>query len=73
MQNSKRSGKSAEEIYVPSLWYYDLLTFTIEQEVPEDSIDNIEIEDTFSNLESEQHEGGENIGTADVIEVGKNI
>ena len=41
---SKRSGKGAEDVYVPSLWYYDLLTFTKDQDTPSASICNIEEE-----------------------------
>jgi hypothetical protein len=29
---SKTTGLSADEIYVPTLWYYDLLSFTTEDE-----------------------------------------
>lgn len=29
---SKRSGASQDEIYNPTLWYYDLLLFTKDQE-----------------------------------------
>ena len=39
---SKRSGKGAEDVYVPSLWYYDLLTFTKDQDTPSASVSNIE-------------------------------
>jgi len=39
--NSKRSGNGADQIYEPTLWYYDLLKFTIDQETPSHSICNI--------------------------------
>lgn len=32
VKNSKKSGCSAEDIYAPTLWYYDLLAFTADQE-----------------------------------------
>ncbi|CAJ0936774.1 unnamed protein product [Ranitomeya imitator] len=31
---SKKSGAATDEVYVPSLWYYDLLGFTRDQELP---------------------------------------
>lgn len=39
---SRRSGTGTDEIYVPTLWYYKLLLFTKDQELPEDSIENLE-------------------------------
>lgn len=41
MEDSKRSGAGADEIYAPTLWYFDLLLFTIDQELPTPSISNI--------------------------------
>lgn len=38
---SKRSGASQDEIYNPTLWYYDLLLFTKDQELPTDSLSNL--------------------------------
>ncbi|KAF6208504.1 hypothetical protein GE061_016962 [Apolygus lucorum] len=40
--DSERSGRGTEEIYTPSLWYFDLLMFTKEQEVPAASISNLD-------------------------------
>ncbi|KAF0735963.1 MADF domain-containing protein, partial [Aphis craccivora] len=37
---SKRSGRSADDIHVPTLWYYHLLEFTVDQELPTDSVSN---------------------------------
>ncbi|CAJ0968325.1 unnamed protein product [Ranitomeya imitator] len=31
---SKKSGAATDEVYVPSLWYFDLLGFTRDQELP---------------------------------------
>ncbi|KAJ8956003.1 hypothetical protein NQ318_006277 [Aromia moschata] len=45
VSDSIRSGKGAEEIYSPTLWYYDLLLFTIYQEKPNESISNVDDED----------------------------
>ena len=39
---SKRSGKGTEEIYVPTLWYYDQMSFTLNQETPSTSMSNID-------------------------------
>lgn len=30
---SKRSGSSTDDVYIPTLWYYDLLMFTMDQEL----------------------------------------
>lgn len=39
---SKRSGTATDEVYQPTLWYYDLLLFTMDQEIPSPSMSNIE-------------------------------
>ncbi|XP_031327378.1 uncharacterized protein LOC116158689 [Photinus pyralis] len=52
---SKRSGSSADEIYTPSLWYYDLLLFTTDQEECRETLSScVDIQD-----ESEKT-GGDN-------------
>lgn len=38
MIESRRNGSSPDDIYVSSLWYFDLLLFTIDQELPTNSI-----------------------------------
>ncbi|KAE8603544.1 hypothetical protein XENTR_v10014363 [Xenopus tropicalis] len=40
VQSSKKSGASTDEIYTPRLWYYELLSFTVDQDVPRDSFSN---------------------------------
>ncbi|CAH1978382.1 unnamed protein product [Acanthoscelides obtectus] len=45
VQNSKRSGAALEDVYVPSLWYYELLLFLKDQEIPRQSVSNIESEE----------------------------
>ncbi|OCU00297.1 hypothetical protein XELAEV_18006066mg [Xenopus laevis] len=40
VQSSRKSRASTDEIYIPRLWYYELLLFTVDQEVPRDSISN---------------------------------
>lgn len=51
MEESKRSGAGSEEIYTPTLWYFDLLLFTIDQELPTPSISNIGEEETENSME----------------------
>ncbi|XP_041422071.1 uncharacterized protein LOC121401418 [Xenopus laevis] len=41
VQASKKSGASADDIYVPKLWYFDLLLFTVDQEVARYSNSNL--------------------------------
>lgn len=38
---SQRSVSSKDNIYIPTLWCYDLLLFTKDQEIPTDSISNL--------------------------------
>ncbi|KAJ8928817.1 hypothetical protein NQ314_018561 [Rhamnusium bicolor] len=40
--NSERSGVGEEDIYVPHLWYYDLMNFIRDQEIPNSTQSNIE-------------------------------
>lgn len=47
VESSMRSGVSTEDIYHPSLWYYDLLLFLRDQETPRASSSNI---DEVSNI-----------------------
>ncbi|XP_077119037.1 uncharacterized protein LOC143775084 [Ranitomeya variabilis] len=34
VEKSKKSGAGADDVYVPKLWYFDLLAFTRDQEIP---------------------------------------
>ncbi|XP_073411733.1 uncharacterized protein [Dendrobates tinctorius] len=34
VEKSTKSGAGTEEVYVPKLWYYDLMAFTRDQEIP---------------------------------------
>ena len=56
MEDSKRSGASTDEIYTSTLWYFDLLQFTIVQELPTQSICNIEDEGTENSNHSTEEE-----------------
>jgi hypothetical protein len=39
--NSKRSGDGEEDLYHPHLWYYDLLLFLQDHDIPRTSKSNI--------------------------------
>ncbi|KAI4454259.1 hypothetical protein MML48_10g00007979 [Holotrichia oblita] len=53
VEESKRSGASANDVYVPSLGYYDMLLFTKDQEIPTSSISNISDIQESDNLEEQ--------------------
>lgn len=44
VQDSMRSGSSTDSIYKATLWYYDLMNFVHDQEIPRSSISNLDIE-----------------------------
>lgn len=60
VKDSQRSGKGADEVYTSSLWYYNHLLFTKDQEQPTGS---------FSNDDVPEHENS-NIDEADQIDQG---
>lgn len=37
IKSSERSGAGSDDVHVPKLWYFDLLQFLEEQEVPRES------------------------------------
>lgn len=41
IEESKKSGTSPDDVYEPSLWYFDLLLFTKDQELSTYSVSNI--------------------------------
>lgn len=57
MRDSTRSGASADDTYTPTLWYFELLKFTAEQEQPRKTKSNLDVdeenivEDEGSNVE----------------------
>lgn len=53
---SKRSGSEYDQIYEPTLWYYDLLQFTIDQETPSRNLCNIGVDLCSEDMEFEQHD-----------------
>nr|CAD7579670.1 unnamed protein product [Timema californicum] len=57
MNDSKKSGIGEDEVYTPKLWYFHLLDFLREQEIPRTSVSNLsgnEIEDELSDPKSPQ-------------------
>lgn len=42
--DSERSGAGADDIYVPHLWYYELMSFLQDQETPRSTISNMDEE-----------------------------
>ncbi|XP_054726004.1 uncharacterized protein LOC129235936 [Anastrepha obliqua] len=44
VEASKKSGSSADSIYKPALWYYDLFDFLQDQDTPKTSISNLDSE-----------------------------
>lgn len=45
VKSSQKSGSGVDDIYVPKLWYYNLLQFLSDQEEPRASRSNISIYD----------------------------
>jgi len=58
IEESKRSGAGTDELYVTHLWYYDLLLFCKDQEVPRKSVSNIEdrVSEQRSDRENDDEE-----------------
>ncbi|XP_066951270.1 uncharacterized protein [Macrobrachium rosenbergii] len=48
VEASVRSGASADDLYAPALWYYDLLLFLKDQETPGSSTSSINDEDDLT-------------------------
>ncbi|KAJ8884757.1 hypothetical protein PR048_010953, partial [Dryococelus australis] len=43
--DSKHNGSSTDELYTPTLWYYDILLFAMDQEMPSASVLNMGVGD----------------------------
>lgn len=52
VNNSKKSGNGADDVYIPKLWYFDLLLFTTDDVLPKPSIDSRK-DDTNEEYEGE--------------------
>lgn len=50
VNDSKRSGAGSDDIYVPSLWYFNNLMFLVDQETPDTS------ESTFNAVDNENNQ-----------------
>ncbi|RLU24305.1 hypothetical protein DMN91_002393 [Ooceraea biroi] len=55
IQESQHSGRGTEETYVSSLWYYDLLLFTKDQELSADSVSNIDTQEDIQDARNEEN------------------
>lgn len=49
VESSKKSGSGTEDVYIPKLWYFNLLIFTTNQETPRKSISSIQEDDDGLN------------------------
>ncbi|KAL5246352.1 hypothetical protein ACI65C_013760, partial [Semiaphis heraclei] len=65
--DSKRSGASFDDVYVPTLWYYDHLVFTIDQELPTESICNLM--STANTVENYDNDDASQVLESDNIEI----
>jgi hypothetical protein len=54
VNDSKRSGSSGDDVYAPSLWYFNELMFLVDQEMPDQSVSTLhqgdEDDDTQSSV-----------------------
>lgn len=50
VKNSSKSGAGTEEIYKPKLWYFDLLSFLGDQDLPRPPVSNMSDEEEVSKL-----------------------
>lgn len=41
-ESSKKSGNSTDDIYTPTLWYFEDMMFICDQELPRESTSNME-------------------------------
>nr|XP_022907541.1 uncharacterized protein LOC111419033 [Onthophagus taurus] len=48
MKEARRSGSGADDLYKPSLWYYNLMEFIKDQEMPRSSVCNVSDDGTNS-------------------------
>lgn len=51
MKTSQKSGAGTDDIYKPKLWYFELMMFTADQEMPRQSLSSIQ-KDGTSDLRS---------------------
>lgn len=53
VRNSKSTGIEADDVYVPSLWYFELLSFISDTETPRKGIENVGSDDETQIREEE--------------------
>ena len=51
VKDSMKSGTGADEVYEPKLWYYKLLSFLDDQDIPQNSRSNVDSDDDKSGTE----------------------
>ncbi|KAG8231412.1 hypothetical protein J437_LFUL012422 [Ladona fulva] len=54
VKESMKSGSLVEEVYVPKLWYFKLLQFLDEQEMPQSSRSSLHSDDDISDHDEEE-------------------
>lgn len=55
VNDSKRSGVATENVYIPTLWYFNDLLFLTDQETPDSTRSTIVEEQEVSLLENEEN------------------
>lgn len=55
-ETRNKTGSSTDSVHVPSLWYYNQLLFTKEQETPEKSISNLSDDENNDDVSTNIHE-----------------
>ncbi|XP_054259939.1 uncharacterized protein LOC128994012 [Macrosteles quadrilineatus] len=76
VREATKSGASAEDVYLPKLWYYNLLHFLDDQETPRQSRSNLSEDEQVGNNENEEstpsvdvHDDSMRIAPSEDIEV----
>ena len=67
IQDSKKSGAGADQVYVPHLWYFESLRFLTEQEEPRASVSSLDSSVSATNS------GDEEDGTIEELDNGQVI
>lgn len=68
IESSIRSGKGADETYRSTLWYYDLLLFTRDQDEPTESLSNLVVDSSLDEGEGEENANTEEADMEDHTE-----
>lgn len=54
VNDSKRSGAGSDDVYVPSLWYFNELMFLVDQETPDTSESTFAVDNAVDNENSQE-------------------